>query len=308
VALGLAAVLKAFPLLLLVPVLQLRKLRAFWAAIATIGVLNLAGLALPSVSIGGAIGALSSATSVWFDLPSNISLARNLHLAFGLGGSWLIWPVAVVGLAVMIRGLTTWRPLPDVAWLWTASIGVLISPLAWEAYLLFHLPLALAVAIRLDARSRWLLVAPLALVVVPFYGPIILGTASAAAMAIFSAAADAVMVVARPTADQLQPAANRMAVLSKNQPVGWVLIGEKPYSPADVAEAFGFPVVSVLPHDARAADNIVAGADPTKLRRSALLHRLHGGPHALEHALGVRHVAGQVRRDHPGVHRIRGLL
>jgi hypothetical protein len=90
----------------------------------------------------------------------------------------------------------------------------------------------------------------------------------------FMSAADAVLVVARPTADQLQPAAARMTALAKQLPVGWVLIGDRPYSPQDVADAFEFPIVSVLPDDRRTAGRLVAGADPGKLKRSPLVREV----------------------------------
>ena len=91
----------------------------------------------------------------------------------------------------------------------------------------------------------------------------------------FVSSADALLVVARPTSDQLQSAANRMRVLGKHLQVGWVLIGEQPYSPYDVSEAFDFPIVSVLPDDPRTAARIVDGADPTKLRRSPLIREIN---------------------------------
>jgi len=90
----------------------------------------------------------------------------------------------------------------------------------------------------------------------------------------FMSSADAVLVVARPTADQLQPAAARMQALSDRQQVGWVLIGDRPYSPHDVAEAYGLPVVSVLPHDGRAAARLIEGADPGRLKRSPLVREV----------------------------------
>lgn len=86
----------------------------------------------------------------------------------------------------------------------------------------------------------------------------------------FTASADAVLVVARPVADQLQPAAQRMKALSATTQVGWVLIGEKPYSAIDVGEAFGFPVVAALSDDAKTASSITSGVDPHKLKRSSL--------------------------------------
>lgn len=86
----------------------------------------------------------------------------------------------------------------------------------------------------------------------------------------FTAAADAVLVVARPVPEQLQPAAQRMKALSVTAQVGWVLIGDKPYSAADVGEAFGFPVVAALADDPKTAAAITSGVAPHKLKKSAL--------------------------------------
>ncbi len=86
----------------------------------------------------------------------------------------------------------------------------------------------------------------------------------------FVEAADAVLVVCRPVPDQLQPAAQRMKVLAASTQVGWVLIGQKPYSPSDVSEAFGFPVVAALTDEPKTATAITSGVDPHRLKRSSL--------------------------------------
>ena len=86
----------------------------------------------------------------------------------------------------------------------------------------------------------------------------------------FVGAADAVLVVCRPLPDQLQPAAQRMKALSASCQVGWILIGDKPYSASDVSEAFGFPVVASLADEPKTAAAITSGVDPHKLKRSKL--------------------------------------
>lgn len=94
--------------------------------------------------------------------------------------------------------------------------------------------------------------------------------------------ADAVLGVARPEAVQLQPAAQRMTALGPYGPrVGWVLIGEKPYSAADVTQAYGLPVVHVVADDRRGAALMESGANPKKLRRSTLVRSVTGLSEAL---------------------------
>ena len=88
-------------------------------------------------------------------------------------------------------------------------------------------------------------------------------------------AARVVLVVARPVADQLQPAAQRMASIAALGPrVAWVLIGERPYSADDVTNAYGLPVARVLPLDRRAAGALEAGASGARIRRSSLIRSI----------------------------------
>lgn len=121
----------------------------------------------------------------------------------------------------------------------------------------------------------------------------------------FLAAADAVLMVARPVADQLQPAAYRMASLAKTMQVGWVLIGDRPYSPEDVAEAFHFPVVAVIPFDQRTAARISDGVNPHRLRRSPLLREVARFAGSLSGWLAARQTAARPaqsaeNRENPG--------
>ncbi len=78
----------------------------------------------------------------------------------------------------------------------------------------------------------------------------------------------ALLMVARPTADQLQPAARRLAALRPEiRNLGWLLIGERPHGPAEVEDTFGFPVVGVLADDRRSVEAIAAGAITRRVRR-----------------------------------------
>ena len=94
--------------------------------------------------------------------------------------------------------------------------------------------------------------------------------------------ADAVLGVARPVAAQLQPAAQRLTALGPYGPrVGWVLIGDKPYSAEAVTEAYGLPVVHVVAEDRRGASLMESGSNPKKLRRTTLVRSVTGLSEAL---------------------------
>lgn len=73
-------------------------------------------------------------------------------------------------------------------------------------------------------------------------------------------AATQVLMVARPTAEQVQPAAAAAQHLAAmGVAVAWVLIGERPHSAAEVASVTGIPVARVLPDDQRGAELLASG-------------------------------------------------
>lgn len=85
-------------------------------------------------------------------------------------------------------------------------------------------------------------------------------------------AASKVYMVARPTAEQIQPAAaaaQHLAAMSID--VAWVLIGERPHSAAEVSGTTAIPVARVLPDDPRGAQ-LLEGGNSTA-RRANLLAR-----------------------------------
>lgn len=88
----------------------------------------------------------------------------------------------------------------------------------------------------------------------------------------FANHADVVLFVARPMAEQIQPATERAAAMrAAGRTVGWVLIGERPYSGVEVTAATGVPVVAVLPDDPRSAAALQSGGGTGRLRRSPLV-------------------------------------
>lgn len=88
----------------------------------------------------------------------------------------------------------------------------------------------------------------------------------------FAAAADMILMVARPTAEQIQPAAERVNTLQTINPkVGWCLIGDKPHSPDEIERVHKVTVVGVLANDPRGAAALERGGSARRIRRSALV-------------------------------------
>ncbi len=83
------------------------------------------------------------------------------------------------------------------------------------------------------------------------------------------AAADVVLVVARPTAEALVGAAERVADLGPS--AGLVLAGPGPYRAEQVSAQLGCPVLATVADDARAAGTLAEGGSSKTLARSALL-------------------------------------
>lgn len=82
-----------------------------------------------------------------------------------------------------------------------------------------------------------------------------------------------VVVVARPVAEELIAAADRISTLSSGgAQVGVVLLGDRPYAPAEVVDEFGWDLLGVVATDARAADALSgSGGSPRVIARSAFM-------------------------------------
>jgi hypothetical protein len=86
---------------------------------------------------------------------------------------------------------------------------------------------------------------------------------------------DALLVVARPTWSQVHHIGTRLAAWRAHANVRMVLVGDRPYGPADVAEALGVDVVGVLADDPSGAGVFsgshvrTRGLGRTRLWRSA---------------------------------------
>lgn len=90
-------------------------------------------------------------------------------------------------------------------------------------------------------------------------------------------AADTVLVVSRPRADELYAAAGRVQVFGG----GLVLVGERPYGPGEVAEQLGVEVAGVVADDPRSARAMVDGGSARALARSPLVRTVRALADAL---------------------------
>jgi hypothetical protein len=114
-------------------------------------------------------------------------------------------------------------------------------------------------------------------------------TTSSPAIALV-AAADAVAVTTRPTAEDLYPTAHRARALRLQVPhasVGLVLVGERPYGPAEVAAQLGVEVLGVVADDRHSAEALTGGGASRRLRRSPLVRSIAGVVDALAGRLSV---------------------
>lgn len=87
------------------------------------------------------------------------------------------------------------------------------------------------------------------------------------------AEANVVLVLTRPTVDQLRPAAHRVAALNTSGvDAGLLLVGDKPYGPAEVTAALKTNVAGVVAWDPRTAAVLTGSHGAVRdLRRSPLI-------------------------------------
>jgi hypothetical protein len=84
--------------------------------------------------------------------------------------------------------------------------------------------------------------------------------------------ADGVLLLTRPTPDQLRPVAHRLATLGVSGPhPRLLLVGDAPYGAAEVASTLSVEVAGVMAWDPPAAGALSGGAGDPNLRRSPLV-------------------------------------
>jgi hypothetical protein len=95
-------------------------------------------------------------------------------------------------------------------------------------------------------------------------------------------AADAVLLIARPRVDELQQLPARLRALRPTLArVGLLLIGDKPYPPAEVAVALDVEVVAVIADNRRAAEALGGVGSAAHLGRSPLLRSVRNAGEAI---------------------------
>jgi hypothetical protein len=88
----------------------------------------------------------------------------------------------------------------------------------------------------------------------------------------FCVGCDELLVVTRPRAEELYPVAHRLRAIGDDvRSAGLVLVGERPHSPAEIAEQLGLNILGVVADDARAAGVLTFGGSSRGLRRSPLV-------------------------------------
>lgn len=90
------------------------------------------------------------------------------------------------------------------------------------------------------------------------------------------AQANTLYLVAHPIAEEVQPAAALIAeAVRLDMSVKWVLIGDQPHHPDEVASVTGVAVAAVLPDDRRGATALLEGRGEGRGRRSRLSRVIH---------------------------------
>jgi glycosyl transferase family 87 len=165
IALGLAAAVKIYPWLMVVPLLrQLRLRAAAWmlgtaAAATAVGIVALG----PAATVRFVTVASGRNVEAWGAAPHGISLVTLPFRAFA-SGRWLspgapvaAWiPLAgLLILALCVLGVTRTRASASGDMLWaTVPWMVLASPIAWPHYLVTAIPLGILVLHRAGRLSR----------------------------------------------------------------------------------------------------------------------------------------------------------
>jgi hypothetical protein len=93
-----------------------------------------------------------------------------------------------------------------------------------------------------------------------------------------AAGAAVTLMVTRPYADEVQSALYGIRSLrAVGARIGLVVVGDKPYHPAELAELAGIPLIGVLPDDWRTARALAGGHhSPRRFHRSLLWRSIYG--------------------------------
>ena len=122
-------------------------------------------------------------------------------------------------------------------------------------------------------------------------------------------AADLVVMVAAPVADQLHAGAQQLGVLGAATSVGWCLVGGGSYQPRAVEDAYGIPVLGTIPDDARGAEMLFGAASFKRIGRTPFVRAATTLADHLAPWLEQHRTAGQHARSNgigPAAHEFDG--
>lgn len=164
VLIGIGAVLKIFPLMLLIPLMLQRRLKASISILTTVAILNVAGLMLPGVGLDAAIDAMNVARATWYDLFTNASLSTLYPASVppGVAQSVTLGITLAVGVWMAVR-----EPRDLVlpfSWL---ILGLLVMPISWGSYDLILLPPLFALVVSMHRPLKAVAVTVVALWIAP---------------------------------------------------------------------------------------------------------------------------------------------
>ena len=154
VLIALAATLKLFPLLLIVPWILSRRYKPAAFALGGFMLLNGSGLLLPGVGLGDSIRAMVHGGDVWFSMLSNGSTAAMLaRLGVDQKSAGVIAVVAALVVGTLAMRSQAPRVLRDpTPWL---VLGLLCMPVSWVSYDIVLVPAVLTAFAHQSGKSRY---------------------------------------------------------------------------------------------------------------------------------------------------------
>ncbi|HSJ71695.1 MAG TPA: glycosyltransferase 87 family protein [Acidimicrobiia bacterium] len=166
ILIGLAGVLKVFPLLLVIPLLLRRRYVPAAVTFFTVLLLNLGGLALPGVGFEGALSVLTEASVTWTGLLANGSLVKAaVEAGLHHGVAQIVVLVVLGALSGVLVKVHRSRALADpLPWIVTSLLAI---PLSWISYDVILLPALGSLLLSDDKRARILGMAGWALWIAP---------------------------------------------------------------------------------------------------------------------------------------------
>jgi hypothetical protein len=139
VLIGLCAVLKPFLLVLFIPLILRRNVRAALSGAVTFLVSNAVPMLIAGMMVGDIVSALGETFSKWFAAESNISFGGLINRIVEIPPDWVL-PLHLVVLVIWIFVMSLRARPSTVEWLGWVVAAVALSPIAWPHYLVVVVP------------------------------------------------------------------------------------------------------------------------------------------------------------------------